>query len=346
MGLVDINNKQIFSFMNPQWQMEGNLVPGNISLIVQSGMLSGGFLLDMMTCDQMGFAKVCSIGNKMDVNECDLLEYLFNDPQTDVVGCYIETLVDGRRFIELCRSTDKPVVVIKGGKTEHGARAAMSHTASMAADTAIVSGVLAQAGVIEASDFKQMADICNTLALVQSRPEAEEGRVAILTYSGGAGILSADLMTGRRLRLAELRPETKKKMEPVFPDWMPVNNPVDFWPAVEKSGTVKTYATCFQAVLEDPGVDVVFMHLFLGGQMKLDLTSLVEAARQAGKPLFCWAIGDNQARRELKAVLQKQGVPLFRELDRAMACMDALFVHRRVLNLRAARDDRPGLLAG
>jgi acetyltransferase len=196
---------------------------------------------------------------------------------------------------------------------------------------------LAQAGVIEASDFKQMADICNTLALVDTCPEREEGRVAILTYSGGAGILSTDLMAGRRLRLAELRPETKKKMAPVFPDWMPVNNPVDFWPAVEKSGAVKTYLTCFQAVLEDPGVDVVFMHLFTGGRMKLDFNNLSEAARKAGKPLFCWAIGERQSRRDIRDGLQREGVPVFRELDRAMLCMDALFAHQRFVKRRTAR---------
>ena len=332
-GLVDIGNRHVFSFVSPNI-LSGTVIPGRVSMIVQSGMLSGGFLQDMMTCDQMGFAKVCSIGNKMDVNECDVLAYLLDDPRTGVVGCYLETLADGRRFVELCRRTDKPVVVIKGGRTEYGARAASSHTASLAADAAVVSGILAQAGAIEAFDFTQMANICNTLALVRSRPVCEEGRVAILTYSGGAGILSTDLMAGRCLRPAELRPETKERMAPVFPDWMPVNNPVDFWPAVEKSGVAETYTTCFQAVLADPGVDIVFMHLFTGSHLKLDLKALADAAHLAGKPLFCWVIGDDQIRRQIKSTLQENGVPVFRELDRAMACMAALFQHRRAIMRR------------
>ncbi|MEW6080134.1 MAG: CoA-binding protein [Thermodesulfobacteriota bacterium] len=335
-GLVDVAGRQVFSFVSPDIIGQG-MVPGRVSMIVQSGMLSGGFLLDMMSGDSMGFARVCSIGNKMDVNECDILEYLIDDPDTGVIGCYLETLVDGRRFVELCRRTDKPVVVIKGGRTEHGARAAKSHTAGMAADAAVVSGILAQAGVIEAADFKQMADICNALALTGACPGKEEGRVAILTYSGGAGIISTDLMAGRRLRLAELRAETKEKMAPVFPDWMPVNNPVDFWPAVEKSGAVKTYLTCFQAVLEDPDVDVVFMHLFTGSRLKLDFGSLAEASRKANKPLFCWVIGHQQARREIRDALQQEGVPVFRELDRAMLCIDALFAHQRFVKRRIAR---------
>ena len=338
-GLVDIVNRHVFSFVSPTI-LSGEVIPGRVSMIVQSGMLSGGFLQDMMTCDQMGFAKVCSIGNKMDVDECDLLAYLLEDRQTDVVGCYLETLADGRRFIELCRHTDKPVVVIKGGRTAYGARAASSHTASLAADSAVVSGILAQAGAIETFDFTQMANICNTLSLVRPRPDVGKGRVAILTYSGGAGILSTDLMSGRRLCPAELLPETKAKMAPVFPDWMPVNNPVDFWPAVEKSGVAETYNTCFRAVLEDPGVDIVFMHLFTGSHTKLDLKALADAAHGAGEPLFCWVIGDNLIRRQIKSTLQANGVPVFRELDRAMACMDALFQHQGTARRRVGDNER------
>ncbi len=327
-GLVDIAGRHFFSFISPAI-LKGGLISGGVSMIVQSGMLSGGFLLDMMSNDRMGFARVCSIGNKMDVNECDLLAWLLADPATRVVGCYLEDLVDGRRFIKLCRQSDKPVVVVKGGRSEHGARAAASHTASMAGDRQVSSGILAQAGVIEAEDFKQMADICNTFSLARQPVPADPGRVAVLTYSGGAGILSTDLMEDSCLRPAELQPATLAKMQPVFPDWMPVGHPVDFWPAVEKSGPVKTYLTCAEAVLSDPGVDMVLMHVFLGGQMKLDMTPLADLAAKAGKPLFCWAIGDNRARRGFAESLRDLGVPVYRELGRAVACMDALVRYQR-----------------
>ncbi|MFP4039604.1 MAG: acetate--CoA ligase family protein [Desulfosudaceae bacterium] len=322
-GLVDIAGRQFFSFISPDI-LKDNVITGGVSMIVQSGMLSGGFLMDMMTADRMGFARVCSIGNKMDVNECDLLAWLLDDPATRVVGCYLEELVNGRLFIDLCQQSDKPVVVIKGGRSEHGARAALSHTASMAADRKVISGILAQAGVIEADDFKQMADICNTLSLVPRYPAEGVGRVAVLTYSGGAGILSTDLMEGQLLRPAELQPETLGKIRTVFPDWMPVGHPVDFWPAVEKSGPVKTYLTCLSAVLEDPGVDMVLLHIFLGGQMDPDISPLADLAARAGKPLFCWVIGHDGARRHFAESLQKLGIPVFRELLRAITCMDAL----------------------
>jgi acetyltransferase len=100
--------------------------PGNVSLVVQSGMLSAGFLMMILERGGMGIAKVCSIGNKCDVNETELLEYLVSDEDTGVIGMYLESIVDGRKFLDLARSTSKPVIVLKAGRSEQGARAAMS----------------------------------------------------------------------------------------------------------------------------------------------------------------------------------------------------------------------------
>ena len=171
MGLVDAVHKKVFSFISAGiW--DGNLLPGSVSLIVQSGMLSAGFLIDMMTRDKIGVSKVCSIGNKVDVNECDILEYLLEDPHTAVIGLYLESIKEGRRFFEICKNAKKPVVVLQGGKSEKGARAAMSHTAGMAGNSAIIKGALTQAGVVQADDFKQMMDFSHTLTLFPNIPRA------------------------------------------------------------------------------------------------------------------------------------------------------------------------------
>ncbi len=145
MGLVDAANKIIFSTVAPSIWSAG-MTPGNVSLIVQSGMLAGAFLIDLMTHGTMGISKACSIGNKMDIHECDILEYFLDDPKTGVIGLYLESIVDGPRFIELCRRSTKPIVVLKGGKSAKGAEAALSHTASMAGNDAVVSGAFRQAG--------------------------------------------------------------------------------------------------------------------------------------------------------------------------------------------------------
>ena len=125
-GLVDAVRGYVFSFMDPHLLQQGLLIPGNVSLVVQSGLLSAGFLVDIMSHRVMGISKVCSIGNKIDVNECDLLSYLIQDTNTEVIGHYLESFSDGRRFTELCRRSTKPIVVLHGGKSGKGAESVWS----------------------------------------------------------------------------------------------------------------------------------------------------------------------------------------------------------------------------
>ena len=325
MGLVDAVHKTVFSFVSPSIWDEG-LLPGNISLIVQSGMLSAGFLIDMMTRDKLGVSKVCSLGNKVDVNECDILEYLLADPDTAVIGLYLESIKEGRRFFEICKSAKKPVVVLQGGKSENGARAAMSHTASMAGNSAIIKGAMAQTGVVQADDFKQMIDFSQTLALFPHVPRRRPGRIAIATFSGGAGIVSSDFLDSHGLALADLSADTLKALEEVFPEWMPPSNPIDLWPAIERSGVDKVYGQTLEAVCADPGVDAVFLHAFVGGLIwRLKLKPIVETARKAGKPIFFWLIGYEKDAQHFQEEARDLKVPVFRELSRAVECMAAVF---------------------
>ncbi|MDM8517602.1 acetate--CoA ligase family protein [Desulfobacterales bacterium HSG16] len=331
MGLVDAVNKNVFSFVSPAiWD---DLIFGDVSLIVQSGMLSGAFLIDLMTHKVMGISKVCSIGNKMDVNECDLLEYLIHDDNTKVIGLYLESIPDGRKFASLCQKSEKPVVVLKGGRSEKGARAAMSHTASMSGNGAVISGALAQAGVIEAHDFRQMMDICRTISTFENldltknmNTEKNSGKIAILTYSGGAGIISSDFMEELGLSLSDLSSQTLVRAKEVFPEWMPISNPVDLWPAVERNGAEKTYVTIAEAVMADPDVDAVFIHCFAGGfKLDPDIEALAKIASNAKKPMFCWLTGEQNAAMSFQIKAQKLGIPVFRELYRSLECMAALF---------------------
>ncbi len=327
MGLFDAVNRYVFSFVSPSIWDEG-LVPGDVSLIVQSGMLSGGFLVDTMSHGTMGVSKVCSIGNRADVNEADVLEYMLDDPDTRAVGLYLESILEPRRFLSLCHGSDKPIVVLKGGKSERGAEAAMSHTASLAGNSRVVTGALAQAGVVEAKDFKQMVDLCRTLATVPQVPGNACGRVAILTYSGGAGILSADFMDQLGLEVSRLSEETVEILHKIYPEWMPAKNPVDLWPAVEKHGGEKVYRTAMEAVCADPQVDAVLLHCFVGGFVPdLDVGTLAEIAGAEGKPLFIWLLGSMGAARDFHMHAQSMGIPVFRELYRAVECIAALF-HR------------------
>ncbi len=165
MGIVDGRKNRAFSFMHPHI-LKAGLVPGDVSLVVQSGVLASTYVDEILSNGLMGISKICSIGNKADVNECDVLAYLLEDSQTRIVGFYLESFSEGARFLDLCRRSDKPIVILKGGKSIKGARAAMSHTASLAGNYRVISGALAQVGVFEARDFKQLIDFCRTCALV------------------------------------------------------------------------------------------------------------------------------------------------------------------------------------
>jgi acyl-CoA synthetase (NDP forming) len=329
MGIIDTATQTAFSFVSPSiW--DDRLVRGGVSLVVQSGMLSGGFLMDAMTHGDAGFSKVCSLGNKVDVNECDILPFLLDDPDTETVGLYLESFVDGRRFMEICAASDKPVVVLKGGKSAGGSRAAMSHTASLAGNQWVVSGALAQAGVIEATDFKEMIDLCRGLVGASQWKAGHGGRIAVVTYTGAGGILSADFMEGMGLTLANLSPGTIEALKAIYPPWMPPGNPLDLWPAMERQGPLKALSAALKAACADPNVDGVLLHTFVGGVISyLDLAEASETARSAGKPLFCWLLGRREKVREFKESARRHRIPVYGELYRTVECMAALFRYRK-----------------
>ena len=324
MGLVDVHNQWIFSTVTPAiW--DTGLTPGNVSLIAQSGMLAGAFLIDLMSHGTMGIAKVCSIGNKMDVDENDLLEWLIHDPDTAAIGLYLESLTNCRRFMALCRNTPKPVVILNGGKTAGGAAAAQSHTASLSAGGALVAGAMAQANIVTADGFYQLADFSRTLGMYPHLPPETGNRVAVLTYTGAAGIVSADIMDGHGLKLSQFSDTTLETLQTVFPEWMPPANPVDMWPGIILNGSRKTYETAIQAVCADPSVDAVFIHCFAGGfSLETDLETMADTARKAGKPLFCWISGERDRVYQFQKSAQPLGVPVFREIMRAVECMGML----------------------
>ena len=327
MGLIDTCKGYVFSFITPEaWQ--GVIHPGGVSLIVQSGLLAGGFITTLMGNKTLGLAKVCSIGNKSDVEETELLEYLLKDPSTKAIGLYLESFVQGRRFFELAISSEKPIVVLKGGKSVLGAEASASHTASLAGNNELIRGALRQAGVHQADDFFEMVDMARTLETnfhLQHPPEGK-GRIAILTYSGASGIVTTDHMVANGLTLARLSPKTLKRLEEFSPPWMPVKNPVDYWPAMEKYGPALAYKYGIEALHEDPGVDGVMVHLFAGfGIWFLDMKEIMSGIKEPRKPVLFWLIGPEKGREPTRMTLEGEGWPTFHEIHRTVKVMASLF---------------------
>ncbi|MGB5984196.1 MAG: CoA-binding protein, partial [Desulfobacterales bacterium] len=184
--------------------------PGNVALISQSG----GVLVDQMVKyagQGIGLSKAVSIGNKALIRETDLLAYFAQDPATEVIAFYIEGFErgEGRRFVQTARNCQKPVVVLKAGKSDQGMRAASSHTASLAGDHRVFSAVLAQHGIAEArSEFELLAFSESLSCSTQSI----SGEVAILTVSGGHGVLAADACDRQGLRVPSLSPQLQQQI--------------------------------------------------------------------------------------------------------------------------------------
>lgn len=319
MGLVDLARRRFFTFMDAKLTHSlGD--PGQVGLVVQSGMLSAAFLADLATRRGMSVAKVCSIGNRCDVNECDLLEYLVGDPDCRAIALYLESLKQGRRLSELAAASAKPVVVLLGGQSKGGARAALCHTASLAGDARLAKSVLEGAGVVLARDFHHMAELANALALL--KPPREKARAAVLTFSGGAGILTCDLLERHGLDLARLSDKSLAALQEFFPPWMRPGNPVDLYPAMERIGRLPAFERAAEICLEDPGVDVLIFHYALGVEDRtLDPVRLKEMADRAGKSLLFWCLGTGEAVLEFSLRAQQAGAPVFGELSLAVEAL-------------------------
>ena len=347
MGLIDTSRRHVFSFITPEvWEAAVN--PGHISLIVQSGLLSAGFITTLMGNKTIGLAKVCSIGNKSDVEETELLEYLLKDPDTKVIALYLESFINGRRFFELAASSDKPIVLLKGGKSPLGAEASASHTASLAGNYPLIEGVLKQAGIHRADDFFEMVDIARTLErnfCLPSHPDREP-RIAVLSYSGASGIVTADHMEKHGLTLARLSPQTQKRLEELSPGWMPVRNPVDYWPAMEKHGPSKSYIHAMKALHDDPEIDGLIIHVFAGfGAWALKMKEIMSGMKHSRKPMLFWLLGPEKVREPTRLALEEEGWPTFSEINRTVKVMASVF-ERTKRRIDRSQISHPDMLDG
>ena len=225
--------------------------PGSVALISQSGALAG-VVLGWAARDGLGISKFVSYGNRADVNEVDLLEYLADDDETRVVGVYIETVSDGRGFMAAAAkcAARKPVIVIKAGRGESGQRATLSHTGSLAGSDAVYDTALRQCGAIRVESAEELFDLCRGFVGI---PQGIRGRrVAIVTNSGGPSILAADRAEAIGLDVAEPGPAIRAKLAAFLPPHAALKNPIDL--TVE--GTERGYREALIALLTEQATEV------------------------------------------------------------------------------------------
>ncbi len=317
MGVVNGQSGIVASFMRPDIWGE-KLRAGGVSLIVQSGMLSAGFLMQILGENYFGLSKACSIGNRCDVNECDLLEYMVKDATTKVVALYLESIVDAPRFRSVVSALNRPVVLLKGGISPEGSHAAESHTASLAGDSQVAEGLFRQLGIHRARGFLELMDFTKALVLWRGRKGGR--RIAVVTFSGAAGIVASDHLVHKGMSIADLSPRTVGRLRGIFPGWMPPQNPVDIWPAVERNGS-SVYGIALDALLQDPGVDGIYLHLHVDAFALSRGIDFLQTLSGAKKPVALWVIGDPEIFSDVRDYVEPMGTPVFREIERGAAAL-------------------------
>lgn len=306
LGLINTETGLTTSYFSNQKMLQ----PGSVGFAAQSGVFVGALLRYFSSLGKLGISKGLGLGNKVDVDECDALIYLHSDPQTRFIGLYMEDVRDGRQFLKTARivARDKPVLVLKGGRTTRGAQASASHTASLAVDDAVFDGALKQAGVIRMQSIEEMVQTMMGFAWM---PLPNGNRIALVTYSGAQAIMSIDAAVASGLELAEMNADTRDKISEVIGTDAKMENPIDIFPDMMTHGFEKTITQILSALFEDTGVHGIILISFAQEGTGLYQPIIDAWRRYQSKPLFVSLMGVQQDCREAGDFLLDHEVPFF-----------------------------------
>jgi acetyltransferase len=231
-------------------------LPGRIAFMSQSGAL-GVAILNIARQLDIGFSHFVSLGNKINISGNDLLEYWEDDPRTDLILMYLESFGRARRFMQICRriSKRKPLLVVKSGRTEAGARAATSHTGALAARQGLdvaTDAILEQCGVVRVNTVEELFDLAMAFS---KNPLPRGNRLGILTNAGGPAIMATDTAIAHGLAMAAFSPRTCQELRRLLPPEASVQNPVDMLPQSDRG----KYEACARILLEDEGIDMLLV---------------------------------------------------------------------------------------
>ena len=311
------------------WNPLKGVKGGTVAFIAQTGMFAGNMLQWILSAERFGISKVAGLGNKIDVAEPEVLEYLARDPETRVIMIYMEGVADGRRFFQAARqvAAHKPILLLKGGRTEAGARTALSHTGSLASRTEVLEACLRQAGVLSVRHLEEMLDLAKVLAY---QPLPRGPRMALCSMSGGAAVMAADAFVEAGLSLAQLQPATLEKIAQNIPAWARPTHPLDLEPLSEKVGRVEAYRLGLELCLADPGVDGALLSI-AGIEADLEVAKVVVPVIRSfpGKPVAVAVLGSRPVYDELFNSFEDAQAPVYLTTPRAARALAALWKYRQ-----------------
>lgn len=333
----------------PPFADNSRVESGGISVCSQTGSIGP----HQVPLDDWAYpiSKMCDIGNKCDVDEADILYYLADDPETEVVAMHLEDVRDGPRFLDAARRVvaRKPLVVLKTGRSEAGARASVSHTGSLAGSDQICGAALRQVGAIRVETWQELWEVPKTLAY---QPLPAGNRFAVITFTGGQGVIAADAATAAGLDVAEFSSATVRTLSRVSARLG--SNPVDIGPAMSDSRSQSSSNPFFaleQAiplVLDDVNVDCATITFSAGRQLVPMYPMIVEmldrATQGASKTVNVWVYGTSMAAMlEFARQLHSRGLPAYFDLDMAIRALGCAVHYSKVKSsLGSAAGTRSG----
>jgi acyl-CoA synthetase (NDP forming) len=293
---------------------------GAVAICAQTGMINPQAFpyADL----HYGVSKICDFGNKCDVDECDLLEYLERDPATKVITLYLESIRDGRRFLEISRkvTAKKPVLILKSGRTKEGAKVSASHTGSLAVDDQIFSAACKQAGIIRLEKFREFFELPKIFSL---QPLPKGNRLGMVTFTGGVGVLAIDEGAKYGLSIARLSPEIAEELNAIFPG---LGKPVvDIGPPMAVNNYMTIYSDILKTVLADDQIDCLFNVIWTSPfeefvEEYLKFYGTLQGNDQ--KTIATWIYGPSiPLIHEMSSRMEDLGFPVFSDLEIAIKAL-------------------------
>jgi acetyltransferase len=323
------------------------VTPGTLAFVSQSGAF-GAMMYAQATEAGVGFSSFTSVGNEAEAEFSDFVGYLLDTPETQVVGGYLEGAKDGdklRRVAEKALSLRKPILILKVGRTGAGARAASSHTGSLAGDDQIYDAFFRQMGIVR---IEALGDLTAFAILHRSGKEYLGKRVAILGGSGGQGVLLADRCERLGLSVPEITGATREKLEQYLPDFASARNPIDL--TAQGGRDTSTWGKCLRALVDDPGIDVVLAQAFFREEVGMKVAEeLVEICQSTPKPvvLMTHHRDDSEFVSKCIALVEGAGIPILSDgLQAAEAVAKLCWYHQKARQVGDAESPPPRILPG
>ncbi len=310
---------------------------GNIAFVSQSGAL-GGMTIYNTRAKRIGISKFASIGNAVDVNFSDIIDYFAIDEKSSVIAVYVEGVDHGRAFFKSLKNATsrKPVVVLKGGRSSAGSRATKSHTGSLAGSIEVFNGVIQQTRCVTAPTFDSLLEICK---LFDYQPLPSGRNIGIISNTGGAGVLAADAASDFDLKISRLNENTTKELRQLLPSMAAVENPID----VVASGGRREYKIATELLLKDENVDMLLVicgvPTFAGMTQTEHAAGTLEGIRTSGvnKPVVgVWLAGE--VGKPGKDLLEMNRIPCYDDPYIAALCMSKTAEYSEFLQSRGNSD--------